>query len=128
MFAVVGGSPATCGKFLVDGVTADVTSVDGLINYGTSAVFTLDAANTLLGGAFPAVGSATEFFVTVEADGDAIAAPSELVVLAGSASSGSANLTVVGLSATGGRGLADFVAAAGTFIVRTPTNDATGVA
>lgn len=128
LFAVVGGAPASCGAFRVDALTAAVTSPDGMTNYGTSAAFVLNAANTGLGGAFPNVAAATEYFVTVEPDADPVPAPSDLVVLAGTATAGAATLTVAGAVATGGRGLADFSTASGTFIVRTPTDDAPGAA
>lgn len=125
LFAVVGGTPLSCGAFVVDPTTFEVKSPSGATTYGSNATFALTSANTGLGGAFPDVLAATEFFVTIEPDGDAIAADSGVVLLAGAASGGVASLTTAGLTATGGRGLANFAAASGGFIISTPTDDVT---
>lgn len=126
LWAVVGGTPASCGAFVVDAVTLDVTSPSGATNYGPSTTFALTAANTGLLGAFPNAAAATELFVTVEPVGDAVAADSGVVVLAGAHAAGTAALTVAGIA--GGRGIADFSAAAGSFVTVTPTDDAAGAA
>ncbi len=123
LFALVGGTPSSCGAFVVDPMTFEVKSPAGATTYGTNAAFALTSASTGLGGSFPDVLAATEFFVSIEADGDATPADSGVVLLAGAASGGAASLTTAGLTATGGRGVANFAAVAGTFIIDTPTDD-----
>ncbi|HYC79150.1 MAG TPA: hypothetical protein VEI02_16140, partial [Planctomycetota bacterium] len=128
LWAVAGaGAPQSAGRFRVDPLTANVVSADGSLTFGTTASFVLDAS-ALGGGSYPDAVAATEWFLTVEPPGDPVPAPSASVLLAGAAGGGTTALTVAGLTATGGRGLADFAGIGGSFILRTPTDDAPGVA
>lgn len=126
-WAVVGGTPMSCGRFRVDPALDLVVSLDGLTIFGLPGGFILSAANTGLMGAFPDVQAATRVFFTVELQGDPLPAPSDHVILAGAMGGGGGELTVAGLRAFGGPGLADFRDVAGTCVLRSPTNDAPGV-
>jgi hypothetical protein len=128
LFAVIGWTPQSCGVFVIQASTANATSPNGATVFGPATAFTLSAANTGLGAAFPDLTQATEYFVSIEPHNDPVPGNSGVVLLAGADVGGGGVLTVAGLSATGGRGLADFSTATGSFILRTPTNDAPGVA
>ncbi len=126
-FGVVAGTPQSIGTFVIDGTTQQVTSIDGLTIIGTASSFQLDPSTSGLGLGFPNLAAATEVFVSVEPQGDPDPAPSASVIVAGGITAGQATLNVAGLTAAGGRGIADLTTVIGRFILRTPTNDANGV-
>jgi hypothetical protein len=129
-WATVAGVPALCGRFYVEALTGAVRSLDGGTLFGTRTAFTLDAANTGLGPAFPDLSLAADLFMTYEPQGSegfpAAGVPSIHVFLAGAVENGAAALSVAGLSGSAGPGLADFSGAGGAFSLGTPTDDAPG--
>ena len=104
----------------------DVFSLDSSQVIGTTSSVTFTAANT---GAltFPDTGTATEGFVTFECEADDDDTPSERVLLQGDVAGGMATMTVTGASGMGGRGLVDLSFVEGSFVLDTPTDDASGV-
>ena len=129
-WATVGGVPALCGRFYVDAATGAVRSLDGATVFGMRTAFTLDAANTGLGPAFPDLSLAADLFMTYEPQGSqnfpTAGTPSVHVFLAGALANNASELTVAGLSDSGGPGLTDFSGAGGAFSLGTPTDDAPG--
>ncbi len=113
-----GATDELVAYFVVDGAASQVTSVDGLTVFGTPTAFTFDSTNT--GLPFPAVETATAFYVTVEAQATPAATTVGPVLLYGAASGGVASLTVTD-------GVADFSGISGSCVTMTPTNDALGV-
>lgn len=104
-WAIIDGAPVSTGKFNVgaDGVLA---ALDGKVK--ESGVF----------HSVPGLEAATDIVVTIEPAGDVDDIPSATHYLAGSIDSGSASLSVGHPAALGG----DFGAAAGVYILATPTN------
>lgn len=132
LFSVIGGVPASVCRFVVDG--QNIVSLDSGAPIGTTTQTVFDdAANGAL--PFPAVQNATEFFVTLECQGDADGVPAASVLIDGVLNGGSALLTTAGQTATGGRGIGQFATVSGTFQLHTATdiftnpvaNDAFGI-
>lgn len=120
LWACVGGANELVARFVVDDTAMQVTSLDGMTVFGSTSSFSFDPTNT--GLTFPAVETATGFFITLEPQGDPEAGPSEHVVLDGVVTPGKTTLSVAGA----GLGIADFEMAAGSFVTMTPTDDAPG--
>jgi hypothetical protein len=95
---IVDGSPVTTGLFTVD--------ADGVMSNSSFNVSIADLA------------AATKFVLTIEPSPDSDTAPSDVHILAGDFSGGTANLTVGDPAAIGD----DFSTSTGGYILATPTN------
>ncbi|MCA9319141.1 MAG: hypothetical protein KDB53_00330 [Planctomycetes bacterium] len=124
LFAVLGGQDVSLARFLVVGT--NIVELGTLATIGTMMQVVFDA-NTTANPGFPDPSMATSLFISFEDEADMDPLTSGRVLLQGSPVGGLATMSVVGRSATGGRGLADFSFAAGTFQLDTPTNDLPGV-
>lgn len=106
-WAIVDGAPVATGKFNVDG-NGDLIDLAG---------------NAIAGGRFEVdedLSGATAIVLTIEPAGDTDAIPADTHILAGDVSSGAASLSAGHGAALGN----DFMAAAGNYILATPTNGA----
>ena len=121
LWAVISNSPVFCGSFRPD-ASGNLLSSPFAQNIGSAASFSFDASSTQLGAAFPPVETASEFFITLEFQGLHGPTPSPRVLLAGAVSASVAQLSLEGLSASGGRGLASFAGVSGAARLRSPTN------
>ncbi|MEZ6196073.1 MAG: hypothetical protein R3F20_10170 [Planctomycetota bacterium] len=137
-WVIIGGVARSTGKFVIDGVGPDaiVRDFESGESLGTASSAVFGPTSTRLGDNFPRVEDATHFFVTREDEGDANGQPSCRVVMAGVVNDGDGTAdaagvlvpdTIVCATPVGGGmarlGLGDFAAAAGTFQLRSPTDD-----
>lgn len=122
-FAVLAGEPRSTGKFIVNSAFTPplVTSPDGVRVYGDVQGATFGPAATGVGQAFPFIQEATDFFVSIEPESDTDSVPSGNTVMVGAFVGGSAVLGPVGTTATGGPGIGNFAAAAGSAVLVNPT-------
>ena len=119
--------PALLGRLRVAGPLVTCPATGSLL--GTPSNFAVNSLSTGLGSGFPDPTQAVLVFLTVEAQGGPLPAsfgatgvqPSAATLLSGNAVAGVATLTVAGLSAQGGIGLANFSAVAGACILAAPT-------
>ena len=104
-WAIVGGAPVSTGKFNVD-MDGDLVDLSGNPIAGSEFEVSDDLAD------------ANAIVVTVEPDGDTDTDPADTHILAGSIAENEAALSVGHSAAIGD----DFAAAAGDYILATPTN------
>ena len=103
-----------------------VSNPQSLQLLGTTTTFSINAVSSGLGPNFPNLQQAVSAFMTVEAQGGPLSVggalqPSGATLLAGTVLSNAATLTVAGLTAQGGIGLANFSTLAGSCILAAPT-------
>ncbi len=127
VFAVVGTSDRTCGKFRVTGAGAGATvwNLSGSILYGELASFTLGPSNTQLGQDFPFIADTTAIFVTHEPEGDTDRVPSGNTILEGEWVGDTVALEPTGFTSAARAAIPDLASATGACVLATPTDDLT---
>jgi len=120
LWAVLAGVEQPVVRFRIEVGTGQVSELATSAALGPTTSILLTTLNV---PGLADLTSASEVFVTVEPQDDPVPEPSASVVLAGAITAGTGFIDVIGLTATGGRGIIDFTGFTGAFSLQTPTDN-----